>query len=457
MKTTTLVAGLVAGNMLFCASAAQAQSSHSVNLNDLLNPRGMVQEHPDIPDVRQQLIRDTAHTVGYRSGLAARAEALRATIEAEGSVLDRIFDFSPLVSNQGVLPPVIVEAQDVASYSDSQIRVADKVYRIKVPERFVSNPVSWRDYLYAGLPANNDIQLPRKEALPEGEELDIWREAVEEGWKQGAQQADAIMTANFNRLTRDITGMLRYSVLVQKRMITLPVVAESQQTASGDSNELTIGQKNRRLLERSEFVVDPDEWRPAITSSVDVRTEPVQYQNRHQGIDVDETRFEQYPQQGQPEKVEARSSGRVQSSTSQVQLSLYEEIDGVVAPLVVNPVARHAAELVMESPATVEVATNAIESAQVVTTPPTPIPTWTLHEGSFRDQALAWGEQDSTWTVHWLANTDPIVEINGYELTGQLDDVLVQVVQSLAHAGAKIRLERARANHQLIIRNRGSK
>lgn len=317
MKKNTLVAGVVAGNMLFCAAGAQAQDDQdsqdnlsqetsTVNLDELYNPRGMTQGRSDIPDVRQQLIRDTGHTVGYRAGLAARSEALRDSVESRGSVLDQMFDFAPLVSNQGVLPPVIVEAQDVASYSDSQIRVADQVYRIKVPERFVSNPVSWRDYLYAGLPSKSDIRLPREEALPEGDELEIWREAVKEGWEQGFHQADDIMTANFNRLTRDFTGMLRYSVLVQQRMITLPVVAESQRTVSGDGEELTIGEKNRRLLERSEFVVDPDVWRPSSTSSVDYRTEPVQYENRYQGIDVDETRFEQYPQPGQPEQVEGR-------------------------------------------------------------------------------------------------------------------------------------------------------
>ena len=84
------------------------------------------------------------------------------------------------------------------------------------------------------------------------------------------------------------------------------------------------------------------------------------------------------------------------------------------------------------------------------------VPTWTLNRGSFRDQALAWGEDDPEWTVHWLADTDPIIEVDGYELSGSLDEVLIKVVKSLAGSGAMIRLERARENHQLIIRNRGS-
>lgn len=315
MHRKKLLAAIVTSSSLLYAVAAQAEedapdnfsdSTSRMELEDLYNPKGIQQDNADIPDVRKQLIRDTAHTVGYRSGLASRAEALRDSIESRGSLLDQMFDFAPLVSNKGVLPPVIVEAQDVASYSDEQIRVADQVYHIKVPERFVSNPISWRDYLYAGLPASSDVRLPRTEALPDGDELDLWREAVKEGWEQGFKQADNIMAENFNRMSRDFSGMLRYSALVQQRMVTLPVVAESQRAVSGDGQELTIGEKNRRLLERSEFIVDPDVWRPSSTSSVDSRREPVQYQNRYQGIEVDETRFEQYPQPGVDEKIEGR-------------------------------------------------------------------------------------------------------------------------------------------------------
>lgn len=108
------------------------------------------------------------------------------------------------------------------------------------------------------------------------------------------------------------------------------------------------------------------------------------------------------------------------------------------------------------APRAPEVSRLAQEAAQAVSEHSAPVSTWTLHRGPFRPQVMDWSQDDPDWTVHWLADTDPIVEVDGYELSGPLDDVLVEVVKSLANSGAMIRLERARANHQLIIRNRGS-
>jgi len=81
-------------------------------------------------------------------------------------------------------------------------------------------------------------------------------------------------------------------------------------------------------------------------------------------------------------------------------------------------------------------------------------PTWTVVRGPFRAQALSWGEQDPTWEVHWLADQNPIISVDRYEFVGPLDEVLIQAVSSLAAAGAPIRIERARANNQLIIRSK---
>lgn len=81
-------------------------------------------------------------------------------------------------------------------------------------------------------------------------------------------------------------------------------------------------------------------------------------------------------------------------------------------------------------------------------------PTWTVERGPFRNQALRWGEDDPLWTVHWLAADNPIIDIDHYVFTGPLDEVLIQAVSSLAAAGAPIRIERARANHQLVIKGK---
>lgn len=142
------------------------------------------------------------------------------------------------------------------------MRTANHVYNILVPERFVSNPPGWRQYLFAGLSvqsAPTDAVIPRNRA-----ERTVWQNAIKKGWQEGRQSADDTLAANFNRLTRDYTGMMRYSLLVKQKMITPPVIAEQQQSVSGSREELMLGDKVRDLKQRAGFDLDKKKWEPLI-------------------------------------------------------------------------------------------------------------------------------------------------------------------------------------------------
>jgi defect-in-organelle-trafficking protein DotC len=52
-----------------------------------------------------------------------------------------MFKFAPMIAKNGTLPPVIVEARDVAAFSQDQVRTANRVYKIEREERFVSVPL----------------------------------------------------------------------------------------------------------------------------------------------------------------------------------------------------------------------------------------------------------------------------------------------------------------------------
>uniref|UniRef100_UPI001F15500A type IV secretory system conjugative DNA transfer family protein n=1 Tax=Enterobacter roggenkampii TaxID=1812935 RepID=UPI001F15500A len=81
---------------------------------------------------------------------------------------------------------------------------------------------------------------------------------------QHHQKADEIFTANFNRLTRDYTGMLRYSTLLQQGMIKAPVITQQQQTVTGDKNRLMLGDKTKRMKQQAEFDINKRSWKPTI-------------------------------------------------------------------------------------------------------------------------------------------------------------------------------------------------
>ncbi|EEA4939837.1 conjugal transfer protein, partial [Salmonella enterica subsp. enterica serovar Enteritidis] len=67
-----------------------------------------------------------------------------------------------------------------------------------------------------------------------------------------------------NRLTRDYTGMLRYSTLLQQGMIKAPVITQQQQTVTGDKNRLMLGDKTKRMKQQAEFDINKRSWKPTI-------------------------------------------------------------------------------------------------------------------------------------------------------------------------------------------------
>jgi defect-in-organelle-trafficking protein DotC len=234
-----------------------------VTLEALLNP--LSKASSGVTNIRAQMLTDAGKTVGFRGGMVARAQVLADALTARSAQLDTIFLFSPLINKNGTIPPVIVEARDVASFSVEQIRTATRVYKIEKEERFVSVPPTWRDYLFVGLPVKGSVDLPTFEARPQdGKEGAIWKGAVTAGWKEGEIQADAILAANFNRLTRDYSGMLMYSTLLQQGMVSTTRVAESQQTVSSDGKVLILGDKLRRVTKKATFEPDANKWRPTV-------------------------------------------------------------------------------------------------------------------------------------------------------------------------------------------------
>lgn len=219
-------------------------------------------DHNGVNDTVYQMLTEAGKTEGFRGGKAQRAWELRQSLEQHARQLDNTYLFSPLISRQGWLPPVIAEATSLATITDKQMRTANHVYNILVPERFVSNPPGWRQYLFAGLSvqsAPTDAVIPRNRA-----ERTVWQNAIKKGWQEGRQSADDTLAANFNRLTRDYTGMMRYSLLVKQKMITPPVIAEQQQSVSGSREELMLGDKVRDLKQRAGFDLDKKKWEPLI-------------------------------------------------------------------------------------------------------------------------------------------------------------------------------------------------
>ncbi|EJF0241873.1 type IV secretory system conjugative DNA transfer family protein [Salmonella enterica subsp. enterica serovar Liverpool] len=244
---------------------AQPDSSAAPpDLNTWLHPQE--KHHGGISDTRWQMLTEAGKTLGFRGGKAQRSWELTQALMARDSTLSALFDFRPLISPEGWLPPVVDEAQDVAHITPDQIRTSSRVWSIIRPERFVSNPPGWRDWLLKGLATTATPGTEGRVVPEDSAQRDVWETALRQGWKEGRENADMTLEANMNRLTRDYRGMMLYALLWRQGMITRPEVAEQMQTVTGTGQKMITGDRVRRLKTHAAFELQKSRWRPSVTT-----------------------------------------------------------------------------------------------------------------------------------------------------------------------------------------------
>lgn len=199
-------------------------------------------------NIRAEGIRDVAYRIGAQKGLYDSVEAFNKEIESRKYILDDIFNFRSIMtlartdeSEVFLLPAVIVEINDqVEVFRDGrELQLSGKTYRILKPERLVTTPPSWTDYLY--LNAEPPTEFPPIQLLPQNaEERKIWELALEEGYQSGLIHANYELTQKVEELHLDYLGMQRYIRLVEAGMVDDPIVVARDTMVSGNPDETVL-------------------------------------------------------------------------------------------------------------------------------------------------------------------------------------------------------------------------
>lgn len=221
-----------------------------------------------LTEAKIEALRSTGARIGAQIGLLERAKEIAAFLNEKGTLLDQIFAFQPLLTEEGLLPPVITEIdQTVETRNEAQrIEFAGKVYKILAPARFVRISPTWRDYLFNGL----DVDKMSVDRLPEslkpstGKEKAIWKEAVYLGWETGRRQADSIFMENVARLKRDYVGMVKYYSLFKRGMVKKPVIAKTRPHVEVSDDEIAIGVGISEIQKKATMESDQSAWEARI-------------------------------------------------------------------------------------------------------------------------------------------------------------------------------------------------
>lgn len=257
---------LILSLLTACAQRQQNAQIDTANLSQLESVM-MTTSAPsaatDFSQMRNKALQDTALSLGAQGGLAWASEEIDLRLKQDRKYLDTIFNFSALMLNHGVLPPVLEEGDNSLNLADpNTIRIADKTYKIIQQARFATTPPNWREYLWLSFPKP---ELPDKTLLPRNkEEHKVWKEAIRVGWEKGIEQSYSIFQQSMARLKRDYRGMILYRKLLEQRMISPPFVARTELGVTGDGSDMRINDQVLRIVALPKLQTNSRGWKAVV-------------------------------------------------------------------------------------------------------------------------------------------------------------------------------------------------
>lgn len=212
----------------------------------LANPAG------DPAGLRHSTQRTAALQLGAQEGLAAHSEKIQKTLNAHGSALHSIYNFSQLLLDGYLLPPVLSRGERLFIQDDPHsARETRRLYRIIHPARLTASPPFWQDYLlFTAPPPRQPHPALRPRNQDEQQWWDRWQQR---GWQAGVEQANTIFRQNLARLHRDYRGMLLYHHLYHQGLMQAPILGKTFHTTVNRGRVLRLEDRVLRLTRQASF------------------------------------------------------------------------------------------------------------------------------------------------------------------------------------------------------------
>lgn len=198
-------------------------------------------------DIKLQAMHKYAKTVAIRAAMSSRLDEIAGDVSHHSRELDAIYNFSPLMIQQRVVPPVITEARDLYNQDGNlQIRLSDAIFNIEEQAYFSSTPPNWRTYLSFNNTGNayEKLSYVTGDMKPSNKlEEEVWVDGTEEGWNLGLRQANVVLEQALNRLNRDYIGMVRFHEMVLQGKVTMPSISNYNLYDNNEGDRLILGEE----------------------------------------------------------------------------------------------------------------------------------------------------------------------------------------------------------------------
>lgn len=196
---------------------------------------------------RLKTILDQIYQYAARKGMESEMKTIRTVVAKNERNLDAIYNFSPLMIHDRVIPPIITEAKNITqNEKGSSLKTTGVVYKIEKQAAFSTLPPNWRDYLVFPKSeyAVDLAEAPTKDLLPKGaKERELYEKQTIKGFRDGQAQAQSIFKYSMNRLNRDYVGMARFHEFVIAGKVSMPSIARKELAMINSKEAMVLDQK----------------------------------------------------------------------------------------------------------------------------------------------------------------------------------------------------------------------
>ncbi|WP_318493587.1 type IV secretory system conjugative DNA transfer family protein [Photobacterium leiognathi] len=215
----------------------------------------------DLISVREAMVYNTALELSSQMSLSYTLKYGQDIINSIKDQLNLSYPFEQLLIDEKILPPVVSKSSDISSApSENGFRHVKNSYKIITKPLFVRDAPTAHSYLLSNTLIKPPA-LPDYDSLPlTSRELQLWANAVFEGWKLGESQATRTLLSSLKILDRDFLGMIIYDELNRVGVISTPIYSVEKIDASASEDEINIGEVRWSLDVGPQFDVDIHSW-----------------------------------------------------------------------------------------------------------------------------------------------------------------------------------------------------
>lgn len=250
--------------------------SNNAEFQQLLNPSNQASMEVYVSEIEQQArteaMLELVRQKGFKLGINDYLKEARQTIETQERALDTIYNFQPLMIQERVIPPVIIESKSLLeNLNPLSLKTTGVVYKIEKNARFSTRAPNYRQYLsFPNTDENIDYVtfIPTNLLPKNSQERALWTKEAEKSYKRGLNEGANILKDAFGRLNKDYVGMVKFHEFEIQGKLSMPAISSQFLAVASTPDSIALDMNLLQIQKLPSFNVDLASWKTTLKPEV---------------------------------------------------------------------------------------------------------------------------------------------------------------------------------------------